>query len=135
MTFTIIWIYVIWVIWKERNKMIFQNKANHFQALSEKGQIIGFFLLKPNNVLIDFEYLFWRNNHLYCLTVFFWWFVLFNGCFLVLLPLFFVVSWFVMLWLFSFLIHLVLGGLFLFVLIYFSFSHFKKNKITNFTKR
>lgn len=42
MTFTIIWISVVWIIWKEINKMIFENKADHFQALSEKSQIICF---------------------------------------------------------------------------------------------
>jgi len=32
----IIWLSVVWVIWKERNKCIIQHKEEHLQSLSEK---------------------------------------------------------------------------------------------------
>jgi len=37
--FTIIWIAVVFVVWKDRNNRIFQNKSNKLLALAEKAKL------------------------------------------------------------------------------------------------
>lgn len=46
MTFNIIWIAVLWIIWKERNGRIFQYKTRNSQALSENVNHQIFLVLK-----------------------------------------------------------------------------------------
>jgi len=65
--FTIIWISVIFVVWKDRNNMIFQNKSDQLETLAEKVKLQMYWLLKSHYVLFDFHYPFWRLNPLCCL--------------------------------------------------------------------
>ena len=41
-TFNIIWLSRLWILWKERNKSIFQQKEEHIQSLEEKKLIFMF---------------------------------------------------------------------------------------------
>lgn len=63
-----IWLFVILVIWKERNRRIFHNKLKHLQTLSERVKIKSFSWLKPKYVSFDYDYQFWRLNSLTCLS-------------------------------------------------------------------
>jgi len=65
--FTIIWIAVIYVVWKDRNNRIFQNKSDQLVALAEKVKLQTYWWLKSHYVLFDFDYRYWRLNPLYCL--------------------------------------------------------------------
>lgn len=46
--FNIIWLSVVWIIWKERNRRIFKNKENHLQSIIEKVKLKTFWLLKSS---------------------------------------------------------------------------------------
>ncbi|XP_024626681.1 uncharacterized protein [Medicago truncatula] len=65
--FTIIWISVLFVIWKDRNRRIFQNQHEHLEALSERVKLRTYWWLKANFIMFNFEYSFWRQNPLHCL--------------------------------------------------------------------
>ncbi|KAK2368495.1 hypothetical protein QL285_081684 [Trifolium repens] len=65
--FTIIWISVIYVIWKDRNNRVFHNKADQIETLAEKAKLQTFWWLKSYYILFDFDYPFWRLNPLSCL--------------------------------------------------------------------
>ena len=66
-TFTIIWISVLFVIWKDRNRRIFHNQTDQLVALVEKVKLQTYWLLKAHYITFDFDYPFWRLNHLCCL--------------------------------------------------------------------
>lgn len=59
--FTIIWIAVLFVIWKDRNNKIFYCKM-----VVEKVKIQTYWWLKAHFILFDFDYLFWRLQPLCC---------------------------------------------------------------------
>jgi len=65
--FSIIWISVLFVIWKDRNRRIFQNHSDQLEALLEKVKFQTYWWLKANYILFIFDYQFWRQNSLRCL--------------------------------------------------------------------
>jgi len=65
--FTVIWISVLFVIWKDRNRRIFQNQSDHLEALLERVKLQTFWWLKANYVMFHFDYPYWRNNPLLCI--------------------------------------------------------------------
>jgi hypothetical protein len=65
--FTIIWISVIFAVWKDRNNKIFQRKSDQLETLTEKIKLQTYWWLKAHFVLFDFDYPFWRLNPLCCL--------------------------------------------------------------------
>jgi hypothetical protein len=66
-TFTIIWISVLFVIWKDRNRRIFQNRIDQLEALLERVKLQTFWWLKANFITFAFDYPYWRQNPLCCL--------------------------------------------------------------------
>jgi hypothetical protein len=69
MVFTIIWIAVLFVIWKDRNNRIFHNKMDQLVALVQKVKLQTFWWLKAHYIMFDFGYLFGRSQPLVCLQV------------------------------------------------------------------
>ena len=67
--FTVIWISVLYVIWKDRNRRIFQNHYDHLEALIERVKLQTYWWLKANFVTFAFDYPFWRQNPLCCLQI------------------------------------------------------------------
>ncbi|XP_024636174.1 uncharacterized protein [Medicago truncatula] len=65
--FTIIWISVLFVIWKDRNRRIFQNQVEHLEALFERVKLQTYWWLKADFITFAFDYPFWRQNPLHCL--------------------------------------------------------------------
>lgn len=65
--FAIIWIAVLFVIWKDRNNRIFNNQVTQLVALAEKVKLQTFWWLKANFILFDFDYPSWRRQPLVCL--------------------------------------------------------------------
>ena len=65
-TFTIIWISVLFVIWKDCNRRIFQNHFDHLEALLERVKLQTYWWLKANFIMFAFDYPFWRQNPLVC---------------------------------------------------------------------
>lgn len=61
-TFTIIWISVLYVIWKDRNRRVFQNQFDHVEALLERVKLQTFWWLKANYILFNFDYPIWRQS-------------------------------------------------------------------------
>ncbi|XP_024626821.1 uncharacterized protein [Medicago truncatula] len=66
-TFSIIWISVLFTIWKDRNRRIFQNQIVHLEVLLERVKLQTFWWLKANYILFVFDYSYWRQNPLPCL--------------------------------------------------------------------
>ncbi|XP_024634465.1 uncharacterized protein [Medicago truncatula] len=65
--FTIIWISVLFVIWKDRNRRIFQQQFDQLEVLLERVKLQTFWWLKANYILFDFDYPYWRKNPFLCL--------------------------------------------------------------------
>jgi hypothetical protein len=65
--FIIIWIAVLFVVWKDRNNRIFHNKSDQLVALAEKVKLQTYWWLKSHYVLFDFDYPYWRLNPLSCI--------------------------------------------------------------------
>jgi len=65
--FTIIWISMLFVIWKDSNRRIFHNKMDQLEGLEDKVKLQTYWWLKSYYVLFDFDYPFWRLNPLCCL--------------------------------------------------------------------
>jgi len=55
--FNIIWISVLYTIWKDMNEMIFNQKIDILTSLLEKVKSHLYWLLKARYVLFDFDYL------------------------------------------------------------------------------
>ena len=69
LTVNIIWILVLFIIWKDHNWMIFQNKIEQLVSLLEKVKLQAYWWLKSYYVIFDFDYLVRRLNHLSCFQV------------------------------------------------------------------
>ena len=54
----IIWIAVVWVIWKERSRRIFQIKQENIQTLCERVKLLSFWWLKSKYITFDYDYQF-----------------------------------------------------------------------------
>jgi hypothetical protein len=65
--FAILWISVLFVVWKDRNNRIFQNRSDQIETLAEKVKLQTFWWLKSHYTLFDFDYSFWRLNPLCCM--------------------------------------------------------------------
>ncbi|GAU35536.1 hypothetical protein TSUD_155670 [Trifolium subterraneum] len=63
---SIIWLSVLFVIWKDRNNQIFHHKSSQVQALSEKVKLHTYWWLKSHYLLFDFDYSCWRSTPLAC---------------------------------------------------------------------
>ncbi|GAU46642.1 hypothetical protein TSUD_246690 [Trifolium subterraneum] len=64
--FTIIWISVLYVIWRDRNNRIFKLVHESIDKLAERVKLQTFWWLKSSYVLFDFDYLGWRQNPWSC---------------------------------------------------------------------
>jgi hypothetical protein len=64
----IIWVSVVWTIWKERNNRIFQRKEDNLLALGERVKLQSFWWLKSKYTNFDFDYQVWRRSPLTCLN-------------------------------------------------------------------
>ncbi|GAU43299.1 hypothetical protein TSUD_389980 [Trifolium subterraneum] len=62
----IIWIAVLFVIWKDQNSRIFKSGYDSLEAMAEKVKRYSFWWLKSYYVLFDFDYSFWRLYPLSC---------------------------------------------------------------------
>lgn len=67
--FTAISISTLFVIWKDRNRRIFQNQIDHLDALLGRVKLQMYWWLKANYIMFDFDYLHWRKNPLDCLQI------------------------------------------------------------------
>ena len=66
-TFAIVWISALYVIWKDRNRRIFQNQFDHLEHLLERVKLQTYWWLKANFINFGFDYPFWRQNPSCCL--------------------------------------------------------------------
>ncbi|GAU42359.1 hypothetical protein TSUD_350250 [Trifolium subterraneum] len=64
--FTIIWISVLYVIWRDRNNRIFKSVHESIDKLAERVKLQTFWWLKSSYVLFDFDYLGWQQNPWSC---------------------------------------------------------------------
>jgi hypothetical protein len=67
--FHIIWLAVVFVIWNERNNLIFRQKQEQLQLLRENVKLYSYWWLKLKHVLFDFDYQLWRLNPAVCLSL------------------------------------------------------------------
>lgn len=82
---SLIWFASTWIIWKERNDRLFQDKENSPMHLLKKIKLLSFWWLKSNFKVFHY------NFHLWCQNPFVWLiivFVLMTLCIFVLLWLF-----------------------------------------------
>jgi len=63
----IIWMSVVWAIWKERTNKVFQKKEGQLQAISERVKFQSFWWLKSKYITFDFDYQLWRQSLVACL--------------------------------------------------------------------
>ena len=68
LTFKMIWLADVYVIWKERNMCIFQHEEETIHSIIEQVKIIVFWWFKSKIVSFDFHYNVWRQNPLMYLT-------------------------------------------------------------------
>lgn len=68
--FNMIWLAAFYVIWKESNGRIFQQKKNSIVLISEqvKCLVFFFFWFKSKFVSFNFHYNVWRQSPLMCLS-------------------------------------------------------------------
>jgi hypothetical protein len=66
---TLIWHACVWVIWKERNNRIFQQKLLTSDRLAEMVKIMSFNWLKANMPSFAFSYNDWGQHPLLCMGV------------------------------------------------------------------
>jgi len=51
----IIWLSVVWVIWKKRNNIVFKRKEDNLHALGERLKLQSFWWLKLKYATFDFD--------------------------------------------------------------------------------
>ena len=64
----IMWLLVVWTIWKEQNNRIFQRKEDNLLVLGEMVKLQSFWWLKSKYTDFDFDYQEWRRCPLTCLN-------------------------------------------------------------------
>ena len=69
MFFKIIWFTSVWVIWKEKNDRVFNNKASIPSILIEKVKLTSFLWLKSKQATFIYSYHVWWNQPLLCMGV------------------------------------------------------------------
>ena len=69
MFFKIIWFTSVWVIWKETNDRVFNNKASVSSILIEKVKLTSFLWLKSKHATFIYSYHDWWNQLLLCMGV------------------------------------------------------------------
>jgi len=65
-TFNIIWLVGAWIIWKEKNKRIFQQKEENILSLDEYVKLHVFWWFKSTYAIFDFDYNYWNLSPLVC---------------------------------------------------------------------
>ena len=65
----LIWLCTVWVVWNERNHMLFSNKAKSIMQLVEKVKLCSLGWLKANSVCFPFGYHMWWQQPLNCLGI------------------------------------------------------------------
>jgi len=68
-TLILIWLACIWVLWKERNNMIFNNKVELIHDLVDKVKLLSFWWLKTKHIFFACSYHSWWLNPLICLDI------------------------------------------------------------------
>ena len=67
--FRIIWFTYVWVIWKERNNRVFNQKALDSQTTSDKVKLLSFTWIKANLSSFIYAYHDWWRHPLPCMVV------------------------------------------------------------------
>jgi len=67
-TLILIWLTCTWVLWKEHNNMIFNNKVVSIDELMDKVKLRSFLWLNAKDVFFAFSYQCWWFNLLACLA-------------------------------------------------------------------
>ncbi|GAU40836.1 hypothetical protein TSUD_287740 [Trifolium subterraneum] len=62
----IIWVAVLFIIWKDRNHRIFKGGQDSLEAMVEKVKFQSYWWLKSCYVLFDYNFSFWRQHPLNC---------------------------------------------------------------------
>jgi len=65
----VIWHACVWVIWKERNNRIFNNKAEDLCKLLDNVKLMSFLWLRANKLTSAFSYHDWWRHPLLCFGV------------------------------------------------------------------
>jgi hypothetical protein len=65
----IIWFASVWVLWKERNNRVFQNKVSTPYALVEQVKLNSFLWLKSKQVNFGYSYHDWWQHPILCMGV------------------------------------------------------------------
>jgi len=65
----VIWHAIVWVIWKERNNMIFHNKAQDLVKLLDHVRFMSYIWLKARLLTSAFSYNDWWWHPLSCMGV------------------------------------------------------------------
>jgi hypothetical protein len=75
----LIWLACVWVVWTERNHMLFRGSTSTTHPLLDKIKLFSFRWLKATSVTLASNYHSWWSSHLLCLglvwTIFGWLFV------------------------------------------------------------
>ena len=66
---TVNWMATVWVIWKERNNMIFNQKIDTLDHLVDNNKLMSFSWLKANKPTYAFSYHDWWRHPLPCMGV------------------------------------------------------------------
>jgi len=80
LTFNIIWIYVLFIIRKDRNRRHFHNKTEQLSSLMENIKLQAYWWLKLYYALFDFECIIWRLSHFLCFQTLTWFFLFSFAC-------------------------------------------------------
>jgi len=68
-TFQLIWLICVWMIWCERNAQFFHNQEESLRQLLHKIKLQSYWWLKTNRINIPFTYHLWWLNPLACLGI------------------------------------------------------------------
>jgi hypothetical protein len=63
----VIWVTSVWIIWKERNDRVFNNKVSIPSILIEKVKLTSFLWLQANQASFIYSYNDWWNKPLLCM--------------------------------------------------------------------